>query len=283
VGQTQPGERDLAAYTAEPVRPVQADSPHHALRRSNANLVKSSERVSLNSVEPRKQRHKNIVDNRTNKRTKKRGRRPRRRCKYGVTLESRVRCAREENERFVRQFRRDEQTERRNRDLVRAGERPDARARRRRRKKRQRRVSGSRGEQSREQRRELRRLEKRRQRKKAEKNRTRAGRRLRHSGRPRLQKSLTVRSIQTLPGRPARCQQKHVDTCSWPQCNRSCPKLHNPLTGEEMDFLELLQSFGLDMASVAKALGIDIATLNNMDKDVLLHLLTSQTSGQPAN
>ena len=50
--------------------------------------------------------------------------------------------------------------------------------------------------------------------------------------------------------------------------------------GEEMDFLELLKSFGLDMASVATALGIDIATLNNMDKDVLLHLLTSQ--GQPA-
>ena len=44
-----------------------------------------------------------------------------------------------------------------------------------------------------------------------------------------------------------------------------------------MDFLELLQSFGLDMSSVAHALGIDVATLNNMDKDVLLHLLTSQT------
>ena len=44
-----------------------------------------------------------------------------------------------------------------------------------------------------------------------------------------------------------------------------------------MDFLELLESFGLDMKSVAQALGIDIATLNNMDKDVLLHLLTSQT------
>ena len=45
-----------------------------------------------------------------------------------------------------------------------------------------------------------------------------------------------------------------------------------------MDFLELLKSFGLDMKSVAKALGIDEATLNNMDKEVLLHLLTSQAS-----
>ena len=45
-----------------------------------------------------------------------------------------------------------------------------------------------------------------------------------------------------------------------------------------MDFLDLLESFGLDMKSVAQALGIDEATLNNMDKDVLLHLLTSQTA-----
>ena len=47
--------------------------------------------------------------------------------------------------------------------------------------------------------------------------------------------------------------------------------------GEEMDFLELLKSFGLDMGSVASALGIDMAALNNMDQEVLLHLLTSQT------
>jgi hypothetical protein len=31
------------------------------------------------------------------------------------------------------------------------------------------------------------------------------------------------------------------------------------------------------MGSVASALGIDMAALNNMDQDVLLHLLTSQT------
>ena len=45
-----------------------------------------------------------------------------------------------------------------------------------------------------------------------------------------------------------------------------------------MDFLDLLESFGLDMKSVAQALGIDETALNNMDKDVLLHLLTSQTA-----
>ena len=55
-------------------------------------------------------------------------------------------------------------------------------------------------------------------------------------------------------------------------------KMNIVISGEEMDFLELLESFGLDMKSVAHALGIDISTLNNMDKDVLLHLLTSQTN-----
>ena len=44
-----------------------------------------------------------------------------------------------------------------------------------------------------------------------------------------------------------------------------------------MDFLELLKSFGLDMGSVASALGIDMAALNNMDQEVLLLLLTSHT------
>lgn len=50
------------------------------------------------------------------------------------------------------------------------------------------------------------------------------------------------------------------------------------LLGEEMDFIELLKSFGLDMMSVANALGIDIQTLNNMDHEELLNLLTQQAS-----
>ena len=45
-----------------------------------------------------------------------------------------------------------------------------------------------------------------------------------------------------------------------------------------MDFIELLKSFGLDMSSVANALGIDIHTLNNMDHEELLNLLTQQAS-----
>ncbi|XP_066583261.1 palmitoleoyl-protein carboxylesterase NOTUM [Prorops nasuta] len=74
------------------------------------------------------------------------------------------------------------------------------------------------------------------------------------------------------------CQFRLIERCTWPQCNHSCPKLHNPFTGEEMDFIELLKSFGLDMKSVANALGIDIHTLNSMDHDELLNLLTQQAN-----
>lgn len=49
-----------------------------------------------------------------------------------------------------------------------------------------------------------------------------------------------------------------------------------------MDFIELLKSFGLDMESVANALGVDINTLNNMDHDELLKLLTQQSNWNTA-
>ncbi|KAH1000464.1 hypothetical protein HUJ05_006804, partial [Dendroctonus ponderosae] len=74
------------------------------------------------------------------------------------------------------------------------------------------------------------------------------------------------------------CIHRRLERCSWPQCNHSCPKLHNPFTGEEMEFIELLKSFGLDMNSVANALGIDMETLNNMDQGELLNLLTQQAN-----
>lgn len=74
------------------------------------------------------------------------------------------------------------------------------------------------------------------------------------------------------------CPHRRLERCTWPQCNRSCPKFHNPYTGEEMDFIELLKSFGLDMESVANALGMDMSTLNSMDHADLLSLLTQQTT-----
>lgn len=77
---------------------------------------------------------------------------------------------------------------------------------------------------------------------------------------------------------PLRCSLRLVERCSWPQCNKSCPALRNPRTGEEMRFLELLASFGLDIEAVAAALGIDMQTLNNMDHGELVNLLTQQVS-----
>lgn len=77
---------------------------------------------------------------------------------------------------------------------------------------------------------------------------------------------------------PKKCAHKLLERCSWPQCNHSCPSLTNPLTGEEMKFLELLTSFGLDMDAVAQALGVDMQTLNNMDHKELIKLFTESTS-----
>ncbi|XP_014677628.1 PREDICTED: palmitoleoyl-protein carboxylesterase NOTUM-like, partial [Priapulus caudatus] len=75
----------------------------------------------------------------------------------------------------------------------------------------------------------------------------------------------------------SRCRHRLIDRCAWPQCNQACPKLRNPFTGEEMDFIDLLKSFGLDMTSVANALGMDVALLNSMDHDQLLQLLAEYT------
>ncbi|XP_034481354.1 palmitoleoyl-protein carboxylesterase NOTUM [Drosophila innubila] len=83
---------------------------------------------------------------------------------------------------------------------------------------------------------------------------------------------------QRVPRVPEKCNLRLLERCSWPQCNHSCPTLTNPLTGEEMRFLELLTSFGLDIEAVAAALGVDMLTLNNMDRTELVNLLTQQVS-----
>lgn len=81
-----------------------------------------------------------------------------------------------------------------------------------------------------------------------------------------------------VPRVPERCTLRLLERCSWPQCNNSCPTLTNPVTGEEMKFLELLASFGLDIEAVAAALGVDMQTLNNMDRTELVNMLTQQVS-----
>uniref|UniRef100_A0A336MQJ2 CSON003232 protein n=1 Tax=Culicoides sonorensis TaxID=179676 RepID=A0A336MQJ2_CULSO len=77
---------------------------------------------------------------------------------------------------------------------------------------------------------------------------------------------------------PKKCTLRLLEQCSWPQCNQSCPILRNPMTGEEMKFLELLASFGLDMDGVAGALGVDMQTLTNMEHTELVRLLTQSAS-----
>ena len=69
------------------------------------------------------------------------------------------------------------------------------------------------------------------------------------------------------------CRHQSVDQCAWPQCNLSCPKIRNPFTGQEMDFIDLLLQFGLDLSSIANALDMDLHTLQTMDHDHLLQLL----------
>jgi len=44
--------------------------------------------------------------------------------------------------------------------------------------------------------------------------------------------------------------------------------------GDEMDFVDLLLQFGLDLSGIADALGVDLPTLQNMDHNELLKLLT---------
>ncbi|KAH7947370.1 hypothetical protein HPB52_010985 [Rhipicephalus sanguineus] len=67
------------------------------------------------------------------------------------------------------------------------------------------------------------------------------------------------------------CQHWLMDSCAWPQCNRRCPRMLDPMTGRELRFSDLLRSFGLDVAAVAAALGLDQAALAAMEPDALLH------------
>ncbi|XP_019615082.1 PREDICTED: palmitoleoyl-protein carboxylesterase NOTUM-like [Branchiostoma belcheri] len=70
------------------------------------------------------------------------------------------------------------------------------------------------------------------------------------------------------PQDPPTCDSQLVDSCPWPHCNPTCPKLHNPFTGEEMDFIPLMMELvGIDMNAIAEQMG--------MDPDELVRMLTS--------
>lgn len=74
------------------------------------------------------------------------------------------------------------------------------------------------------------------------------------------------------------CNHHRLDHCPWPQCNRSCPKVRNPFTGEEMDIVDLLVHFGLDLSSIAQSVGKDVATIQSMDHSLLLPLLMQNST-----
>lgn len=75
-------------------------------------------------------------------------------------------------------------------------------------------------------------------------------------------------------GRVRCCGHRRIDSCSWPQCNRSCPRVRNPFTGEEIDLVELLTvQFGVDVSALARTVGVDRTALLNMDHSELIRLL----------
>lgn len=50
------------------------------------------------------------------------------------------------------------------------------------------------------------------------------------------------------------------------------------VTGEEVDFIELLESFGVNIPNLSSELGIDMESLVHMDQEELLNLLTQQSN-----
>lgn len=68
-------------------------------------------------------------------------------------------------------------------------------------------------------------------------------------------------------GRLPRCSINLISRCICVLC-----------TGEEVDFIELLQSFGVSIPSLSTELGIDMESLVHMDQEELLNLLTQQSN-----
>ncbi|NP_001161614.1 notum protein precursor [Saccoglossus kowalevskii] len=62
----------------------------------------------------------------------------------------------------------------------------------------------------------------------------------------------------------SRCHHHVIDNAPCPQCNPMCPKLVNPFTDEEMEFLPFLKLMGFDLSGLAKLLGLDAQTMAMM-------------------
>lgn len=44
--------------------------------------------------------------------------------------------------------------------------------------------------------------------------------------------TLNTNASKVMANQAQKCQYHLIERCTWPQCNHSCPKLHNPFTGE---------------------------------------------------
>lgn len=199
-----------------------ADAPRRLEQYKLAsNLVRSiqpEEAESKNSLNTRlhkkKYKHK-VVDNRTGsfesrKEEKRRRRRRKQRqiqkCKEG----NEVACKK------LKQLEDEEEALRANSDLIRSLDRRSSRKN----------SDGKATQLTKEQRRELRR-ERKRLRKMAKRRR-----RLLRQQEKKKKKKKSNRSTRSISGGSGQCRTKFIDSCSWPHCNRSCPKLKNPETGK---------------------------------------------------
>ncbi|XP_077977054.1 palmitoleoyl-protein carboxylesterase notum1-like [Glandiceps talaboti] len=73
-----------------------------------------------------------------------------------------------------------------------------------------------------------------------------------------------------------RCHHHLIDNAPCPQCNPTCPKLINPFTEEEMEFLPFLKLMGFDLSGLARHLGLDAHTLALMDPSVVMEMMAGR-------
>ena len=57
------------------------------------------------------------------------------------------------------------------------------------------------------------------------------------------------------------CPSRVIDSCSWPHCNPTCPKIYDEQTGQEMGMIQFLKHMGFDVTKMAQQQGMDPRTL----------------------
>uniref|UniRef100_A0A3Q3WMJ4 Notum, palmitoleoyl-protein carboxylesterase n=1 Tax=Mola mola TaxID=94237 RepID=A0A3Q3WMJ4_MOLML len=60
------------------------------------------------------------------------------------------------------------------------------------------------------------------------------------------------------------CPSRVIDSCSWPHCNPTCPKIYDEQTGQEMGMIQFMKHMGFDVTKMAQQQGMDPRTLLSM-------------------